>query len=80
MMQIRVIAVERETYEFRGDLPESPKMPVWQEPLPAPAGVLFLETARPSFVFCFPLINKPFFFLFCFLLASQKIILKIKKC
>jgi hypothetical protein len=47
--------------------------------MPAPAGVLFLERARPPFVFCFLLMGNLFFFLSFFLLASQKSYIKNKK-
>jgi hypothetical protein len=43
-------------------------------------GVLFLEAARPPFVFCFLLMGNPpffsFFFSFCWL--AKKVILKIE--
>jgi hypothetical protein len=52
--------------------------------MPAPAGVLFLETARPPFVFCFLLMDNPPLpphpLPFFFMLASQKSYIKNKKC
>jgi hypothetical protein len=49
--------------------------------MPASVGVLFLEAARPPFVFCFPLMGNPLFFFFFFLFfLLQKSYIKNKKC